>query len=307
MTGGAGFIGSHIVDRLVREKVVVTVLDDFSGGTLANLKGAIASGSVTIVNGSINDPNLLRSALKDIDVVFHEAAIVSVQRSISEPELTHHVNIDGTKLMLDLSLHHGVKKFIFASSAAVYGNSATLPRSESTQLSPMSPYANSKLQGERLCQETQILYGLNTIALRYFNIYGSRSTSKLYSGVINAFAEQLLSNQMVTIFGDGKQSRDFINVEDIVNANILASAGETAGKIFNVGTGKETTILDLALIESRILLGPDRKPLIDFRPERLGDVKRSYADISLIRESLGFNPKTEFEHGLGNYLKSIYP
>jgi nucleoside-diphosphate-sugar epimerase len=176
VTGGAGFVGSHIVDQLVSEGVNVTVIDNFSSGKISNIEKSLETGKVTIVNGDINDKELITRALRDIEVVFHEAAIVSVQRSIAEPELTNHVNIDGTKAMLEACADSGVSRFVFASSAAVYGNSKILPRNETTIPSPLSPYATSKLEGERLCQQTSSLTGLDTVALRYFNIYGDRST-----------------------------------------------------------------------------------------------------------------------------------
>lgn len=307
VTGGAGFVGSHIVDRLVNEDVEVIVFDDFSSGKMLNLEQSLKSNKLKIVKGDINDRQLARTALKDVEVVFHEAAIVSVQRSIQEPEFTNHVNIDGTRNMIEASADIGVKKFIFASSAAVYGDSKAIPRKETAEPAPISPYAFAKLQSEKLCKQLHELTGLETVALRYFNIYGLRSTSKAYSGVINAIAQKLVANEKPIVYGDGKQSRDFVHVSDIVHANILASNSKNGKwKVFNVGTGMETTVLDLVSLESKILLagGPVE---IDYEEARDGDVRQSYADISLIREELGYEPQLSLRDGLRDYLLSTYP
>lgn len=305
VTGGAGFVGSHIVDELIKQGVDVTVLDNFSSGRMSNLDNAMKSNKVKIVKGDINDKQLATNTLKDIEVVFHEAAIVSVQRSIEEPEFTNHVNIDGTGNMIEASANVGVRKFVFASSAAVYGNSRTLPRKESTEPSPISPYGLAKLQGEKICKEFSESIGMDTTALRYFNIYGIRSTSKAYSGVINAIAQKLVINDKPIVYGDGKQSRDFVSVEDIVQANILAACKKTNAQIFNVGTGKETTVLELVSIESKILLGNERVE-VDFKQSRKGDIRQSYADISLAQAELGYDPRINIEKGLKEYLLRTY-
>ena len=306
VTGGAGFVGSHIVDRLVAENIEVLVLDDFSSGKLSNLGHSQRTGKVKVIKGDINDRDLARSALRDIEVVFHDAAIVSVQRSIAEPELTNRVNIAGTKNMIEACADAGVKRFIFASSSAVYGDSKVLPRTEFSETSPISPYAFSKLEGEIICRQFQELTGIETIALRYFNIYGLRSTAKAYSGVINAMAQKIAANEKPMIFGDGKQSRDFINVSDIVEANILAAISNVSkAQVFNVGTGKQTTILDLVSLESKILLGTTSID-VDFKESLTGDVRHSWADITQIKEKLGFRPRINLENGLQAYLKTIY-
>lgn len=306
VTGGAGFVGSHIVDKLVSEGLAVTVIDDFSSGKLSNIERNVSSSKVKLVRGDINDKELIRKALKDIEVVFHEAAIVSVQRSIVEPELTNHVNVDGTRSMLEACVDSRISKFVLASSAAIYGDPKHLPCGEGTPASPMSPYASSKLTDEMLCEQVSHGTGLSTIALRYFNIYGERSASSVYTGVINAFAERLIKGQHPVIYGDGSQTRDFINVKDIAAANFLASEGNTRRfSVFNVGTGRQVTVLDLARLESSILLGRCDTG-IDYRQSLVGDVKHSYADVSHIRKTFGFEPIIEFEKGLRDYLSSLY-
>ncbi|MHB1907760.1 MAG: GDP-mannose 4,6-dehydratase [Nitrososphaerales archaeon] len=304
VTGGAGFVGSHITDQLVKEGVEVSVLDDFSSGKMSNLESSLGS-KVMVIKGDINDKELTRRVLKDVEVVFHEAAIVSVQRSIEEPEFTNHVNIDGTRNMIQASADAGVKKFVFASSAAIYGDSKILPRKESNEPSPISPYASAKLEGERLCKQFYELIGMETVALRYFNIYGIRSTSKAYSGVINAIAQKLVAKEKPVVYGDGRQTRDFISVEDIVQANILAACSGAKGQAFNVGTGKQTTVLELVSLESKILLGHN-SVAVDFKDARKGDVQKSYADVSLAREKLGYEPKITIEKGLEEYLRMTY-
>lgn len=308
VTGGAGFVGSHITDRLVKEGVHVTILDDFSGGKMSNLSESIDSRRVTLVKGNVRDRDLARRVLKGIEIAFHEAAIVNVQRTMTEPELTHAVNVGGTKNMLEASADCGVKRFIFASTGAVYGDSPILPRSERMSPTPISPYGKSKLEAEDFCRDIGSTRGLETVRLRYFNIYGVRSTSKAYSGAINVFAQRFLNGEKPIIYGDGSQSRDFISIRDIVDANLLAASSDNAtGKVFNVGTGKKTTILQLVSIIKEGLLGdPGLEDAVEFKPFRDGDVKHSYADISLIRGELGFDPKVAVQSGLEDYLKDVY-
>jgi UDP-glucose 4-epimerase len=308
VSGGAGFIGSHIVDRLIEHNCDVVVLDNFSSGTPENLKRNGFSARLTVIKGNINDRETVAKALKDVEVVFHEAAIVNIQRSIAEPEMNWHVNVRGTFQLLQFAINSGARRFIFASSAAVYGNTPVLPRREDTIPKPISPYGWSKLRAEEYCLEAYEKYGIGATALRYFNVYGPRSIGKPYSGVINKFAEKLVKKEAPVIFGNGKQSRDFIFVDDITTANILAANDRSAsGEIFNVGTGMETTVENLALLESRILLGDNVVIPLDYRPDRKGDVKRSFADISLIGKKLGYSPAFSIEDGLTMYLQQLYP
>lgn len=308
VTGGAGFIGSHIVDHITKHQdIEVVVLDDFSSGNPSNLSESMQTGRVNLVKGDINDKELVMKCLKDVELVFHEAAIVSVQRSITEPEMTRQVNVEGTRCILRASADSSVRKVIIASSAAVYGDPGTLIQSEDSPLSPLSPYALSKLESEKLCKHFNQLTGLESVALRYFNIYGDRSVAGQYAGVINIFAERLIANVNPIIFGDGFQTRDFINVKDIVAANILAATStHGVGKTFNVGTGRAITISELAKLESEIITGKS-EPGIIFKPPRLGDVRHSCADISLIRNELGFKPAVDLESGLIGYISYAYP
>ena len=304
VTGGAGFIGSHLAERLLWEGCKVTVLDDFSKGRIANLNKSLGSPNLTVVRGDVNDSPLLSKLLDGVEVVFHEAALVSVQQSLMEPELTHHVNVGGTKNVLQRAIEAGVRRLIFASSAAVYGDSAVLPITEDTPLAPISPYAKSKVEGEKLCAEFRSTYGICTVALRYFNVYGPRSQSGMYSGVINALAQNITRGTRPVIYGDGLQSRDFVHVSDVVQANMLAaSRKEACGEIFNVGTGIATTIRQLVEVESAIL-GGNNNP-IDFRQKKPGDVNESKADITRIRRSMGFEPTILLETGLRDYLTSL--
>ncbi len=308
ITGGAGFIGSHIVDALVKNGCNVHVVDDFSSGKLSNLSGVqkTAGSRLNIRRGDICDSQFIKQELRDIEVVFHEAAIVSVQKSIIEPELTRRVNLEGTQNLLKCASDSGVKKFIFASSAAVYGDSKELPRSESSKPSPISPYGWSKLEGEGHCKDYHQKYDFGIVILRNFNVYGPRSSAKEYSGVINRFAERISQRKSPVIYGDGKNSRDFVYVEDIVQANILAASGSiSSGKIYNVGTGIECTIEKLARLESKILLGETVSLPIEYLPPREGDVRQSYADISRIVRELGFLPRYPIELGLNTYLESL--
>jgi UDP-glucose 4-epimerase len=308
VTGGAGFVGSNLVDRLIFEGNEVVVFDDFSSGNITNLERHRGSKFLEIVMGDVNDKGSVKATLRDVQVVFHEAAIVSVQQSVSEPEFVRHVNVDGTRRMLDCAAKSGVQRFILASSAAVYGNSEILPLNEKTIPSPVSPYAEGKLACEKLAKDFYVSLGLKTCSLRYFNIYGPRSTTEDYSGVINIFAKKLVENQSPIIYGNGLQSRDFVNINDIVTANVLAAKDDiSAGKIYNVGTSIETTVDQLAKMECKILLGDENARLPEYQPARKGDVFRSCADISLIRNELKYTPYVSFESGLKEYLINLYP
>lgn len=306
VTGGCGFIGSHIAEALLGVDCSVKILDDFSSGKTINIATIVGSKNLRIIKGDICDSQVIKEALKDVEIVFHEAAIVSVQKSISEPEATRRVNSLGTKNLLQSSADSGVRKLVFASSAAVYGNSRVLLRSENSETKPISPYGQSKLDGESYCLEYHKKYGLGTVLFRYFNVYGPRSASKEYSGVINKFAERISHRQSPIIFGDGKNSRDFVYVDDIVQANLLgASNPNSSGKIYNVGTGIECTIERLAKLECEAILGDPNAIPIEFGQPKEGDVRRSYADITRITSELGFQPEYPIEKGLPSYLRSL--
>lgn len=296
------------MDDLVGAGVEVSVLDNLSNGQISNLAEAMTKGRVKVIRGGVNDSDAVKVAVKGAEVVFHEAAIVNVQQSIREPELTEKVNVGGTKCLLDACLSEGVKKFVFASSAAVYGASKSLPNVETSELQPQSPYGRSKLEGERLTLRAYSEHGLSTTALRYFNIYGPRSTVGQYSGVINAFAERLISDRRPVIYGDGGQTRDFVHVSDVVSASILvASSPNTSGKVLNVGTGQQISILQLAQLEHDILIGHETPMSVEYSAARTGDIRDSYADVSLIKNLTGYSSKLQLREGLASYLRWLYP
>jgi UDP-glucose 4-epimerase len=302
VTGGAGFIGSHIVGRLIREGCEVVVLDDLSSGKIENLQASGAS-ALEFVKGDVCDKESVGRALRDIDVVFHTAAIVSVQRSMSDPDFVNRVNVQGTANLLRRAAEEGVGRFVFSSSAAVYGKAVTLPVSEDADLKPMSPYGEGKREAERLCFECGRDSDLAITVLRYFNVYGPRSSSGEYSGVIRKFAERLHAGKPLVVYGDGKQIRDFVNVDDVVSANVLAATTkEGVGGVFNVGSGRCTTIIGLAELETQLMCGSAERAKIEHRPTRAGDIQSSCADISRTKNVLGFRPSVTLEEGLRAYL-----
>jgi len=296
VTGGAGFIGSHIAEELVRRGEKVRVLDNFITGKRENL--APFRNFIDLVEGDIRDLETCRRALRGTDYVLHQAALTSVPRSISDPLLTHEININGTTNLLVASLEAKVKKFIFASSAAVYGDSLALPHREGNEGVLLSPYALSKLFGERYCQLFCQLYGLETVCLRYFNVFGPRQDPfSEYASVIPLFINQFLSGERPQIFGDGEQTRDFIFVADAVEANLRAiDAPETAaGEVFNIACGERITVNTLAR-EIAGSLGVSIQPFYtDLRP---GDILHSFADIDKAGKILGFEPQVGFRQGL---------
>lgn len=307
VTGGGGFVGSHLVDRLVAEGVSVTVLDTFDGGHLTNLSTHEGSSRLRILKGSVVDADIVKEAVRGAEVVFHEAAMVDVQRSMREPGLAHTVNVEGTRTVLESAVDAGAERFIFASSAAVYGDSPQLPRTEGAPLAPASPYAVSKARAEALVGGAHRKSGMTTTSLRYFNVYGARSESKAYGGVVDAFAKRIARGGTPIIYGDGTQCRDFISVGDVVAANMLAaSSSSLPGRCYNVGTGVRTTILELVQAIARILKGFWDQDGVVFKPFREGDVRESVADVSRIRRDLGFVPGVALAPGLRDYLSSTY-
>lgn len=292
VTGGAGFIGSHIVEELLKEKAEVRVLDDLSAGKKTN----IPKKGVKFIKGSIVDRKLLEKAMKGIDYVFHEAAQTSVAFSITHPRTTWDINIRGTKLLLNAAIKAGIKRFVFASSAAVYGN-ALPPLLEKMDAKPISPYGDSKRMGELLMQEYAEKEGLETISLRYFNVFGPRqSADSEYSGVISKFIKLMTQDTRPVIFGTGMQTRDFIFVNDVVRANMLALKAKKAnGEAYNIATGKAISVNELVKTLNTVLK-TDLQPV--FEPERKGDIKYSFADVSLAKKRLKFVAKTDLETGL---------
>ncbi|MFA4663239.1 SDR family oxidoreductase [Pyrococcus kukulkanii] len=287
VTGGAGFIGSHIAETLAEDNDVV-VIDNLYSGKIENVPE-----NVKFINADVRDFEAIADIIREADYVFHEAAQISVDESVKDPVFTEEVNVIGTLNVL-MALAEGNGKLIFASSAAVYGDNPNLPLKESETLSPISPYGVTKLAGEHYCRVFYEIYGVPTVVLRYFNVYGPRQSSA-YAGVISIFMRNAIKNEPLTIFGDGKQTRDFIYVKDVVEANLLVAQKKKAeGEIFNVATGKETTVLELAL---KIIDLSGSSSSIVFAPPRPGDIRRSVADISKLKK-LGFSPKYTLEEGL---------
>jgi len=289
ITGGAGFIGSNLAEALAEENEVV-VIDDLSAGKLENLSGL----NVQFLKSSITDLELLRSAFEGASIVFHLAAIASVKKSVENPIRTNEVGIDGTLKVLVAARDAGVRRMILASSVAVYGSSPDLPKREDMMPEPRSPYAVTKLAGEHYAQVFQEIYGLETVALRYFNVFGPKQDpSSEYSGVISRFITALLKGEQPVIYGDGEQTRDFVYVADVVKANILASHGRTSG-IFNIACGKSISLNFLAQTIGEILARPVRPR---YEAPRPADIRHSLADIGQA-ESLGYFPDFSIEDGL---------
>lgn len=293
VTGGAGFIGSHLTNELADRDYQLVILDDLSTGKTENIEQLLKRDNVRFVQGSVTNLHLLQGLFQNVDYIFHQAAIPSVPRSIKNPQASHSVNITGTLNVLLAARDSGVKKVIYASSSSVYGDTPTLPKVEDMIPNPQSPYALTKLVGEYYCTIFHQIYDLPTICLRYFNVYGPRQDSNSqYAAVVPLFVARVLQNKPPIIYGDGEQTRDFTFIEDIVRANILAAESDTCG-IFNIGAGRSITINELAELIIR-LLGSDIKPI---RQEpRPGDVRYSLADITKAK-TFGYAPKHDLEEG----------
>jgi nucleoside-diphosphate-sugar epimerase len=295
VTGGAGFIGSHLVDALLSQGRHVRILDNFSTGSLDNLEHC--QRDVEIVEGDLRDARACYRACKGVEAVFHQAALPSVPRSIADPLTSHVVNVDGTLQMLMAARDEGVRRFVFASSSSVYGNTEASPKHEGLAPRPLSPYAINKLTGEHYCRVFHSLYGLETVALRYFNVFGPRQApNSHYAAVVPKFVAAALHRDPVTIYGDGQHSRDFTYVDNVVQANLLASwVPGAAGGVFNVGCGQAHTLNDLCRgIEATL-----RQPLrVERAPAREGDIRHSMADISAARARLRYEPAISFALGL---------
>lgn len=293
VTGGAGFIGSHLAEELAKDNEVI-ILDNLSTGKLENIKNIAELKNVNFIRGSVADLPFLKGVFKDIDYVFHQAAIPSVPRSIQHPENSNEANVTGTLNVLIAAKDSGVKKVVFASSSSVYGDTPTLPKSEDMPVNPLSPYAVTKATGEFYCRVFQEIYGLSTISLRYFNVFGPRQDpNSQYAAVIPKFITAILRDESPVIYGDGEQSRDFSFIKHVVSANILACRSNQTG-IFNIACGRQITINELVDIINEIL-GKDVEPV--HNEERPGDIKHSLADISRAR-SFGYDPKSNFKEEL---------
>jgi UDP-glucose 4-epimerase len=304
VTGGAGFIGSHITERLVREGHDVTVLDNFSTGKQENLLHL--QGRVDVVEGDVRDLPRLDYLLGNskVDVIFHQAAIVSVPYSVEHPQETHDVNLQGTLNVLLTARRRGVGRVVFAGSAAVYGDDPELPKRESMRATPTAPYGVEKLASELYLAACGKLYGVETVTLRYFNVFGPRQDpSSPYSGVISLFVNRALRGEKITIFGDGKQSRDFVFIDDVVEANMrAATVPGISGKTFNVAAGKETTLEELVNMLERVIGKPVERA---YAERRSGDIYKSLADISTTERELGYEPRVTVEGGLSRLVAHL--
>jgi nucleoside-diphosphate-sugar epimerase len=303
VTGGAGFIGSHIVDRLLKEGFKVRVLDNLSTGEKKNLAQHQNKKTFQFIEGDIRNLELVKKAVRGVDAVIHEAALVSVTRSVENPLLSNEINVTGTLNLLKASADAHVKRFVLASSCAVYGDTETLPNHEKLAPKPLSPYAVDKLAAENYAKVFYDVFGLETVSLRYFNVYGPRQKYGPYSGVISIFINCLLENKFPTIYGGGEQTRDFVNVEDVVEANMLALARrEAVGEVFNISTGEPITINKITETLQKIMGKSLLKPV--HAEPRPGDIKHSYGDITKARRNLGYKPKVQLEKGLSELVKS---
>jgi UDP-glucose 4-epimerase len=301
VTGGAGFIGSHVVDRLVDEGYVVRVLDNLSTGKLENIQSHLTSGEVEFVKGDIRDASLVKKNLDGVSIVIHMAALVSVPLSVENPNLTFDINLLGTLNLLRSSIQKHIDRFVFISSCAVCGEPTSLPVTEEARTNPISPYAESKLIGERYCLGFSERQLLRSVVLRFFNVYGPRQGMNDYSGVITRFIDRCGQKLPLTIYGDGSQTRDFVNVKDVAEAIFASTKSIKAeGEVINIGSGKPTTIIELAqaILE---LTNVDTK--IHYEKPRAGDIKDSYADITKAKKLLSYEPKVSLREGLQVLIK----
>jgi nucleoside-diphosphate-sugar epimerase len=295
VTGGAGFIGSNTVDEIVRRGHSVVVLDDFSSGQEENLKKC--AGKIEIIRGSIKDLNVVQKACEGSAYVIHLAALTSVPRSVNDPIESNHINIEGTLNVLVAARDAKVRRLVYAASCSAYGEAPIQPQCESMCADPISPYGVTKFVGELYSKVFGRCYGLETVCLRYFNVFGPRQDpTSAYSGVLSKFITTLLADQHPVIFGNGEQSRDFIFVENVVQANLLAcQAQNCAGRTFNIGTGSRYTLNEILRLLEKI---SGKKTAAKYESARSGDILHSQADIAEARKSLGYDPKINFEEGL---------
>lgn len=304
VTGGAGFIGAHLTEGLLRHGHQVRVLDNFSTGTPANVRAVHANLEAAglpcpleVMEGSILDQSVLATAMAGIDYVFHQAALPSVAFSLQEPLQSNRVNVEGTLCVLLAARDAGVKRVVYAGSSSAYGDNPELPKREEQQTKPLSPYALAKLTGEQYCRLFTQLYQLETVTLRYFNVFGPRQNPESqYAAVIPKFIMSCLRKETLQVFGDGQQSRDFTYVDNVVHGNILAmTAPDVAGQVINLANGSRTTLLELIRCIETLAQHPAQ---VAFLPERAGDVRHSQADIHRAKTLLGFEPQVHIHQGL---------
>jgi UDP-glucose 4-epimerase len=300
VTGGAGFVGSHLVDRLLNEGYEVIAIDNLYTGRLQNIAHHQSKEEFQFIKGDIRDFKLVKETMKEVDAVFHEAALASVTQSVKNPILTNNINVVGTLNLLKASSDLGVKRFIYASSAAVYGDTSSPQKSEDLTPNPTSPYGVSKFAAENYVTVFHEVYNLETISLRYFNIYGPResfNTQSAYGGVITLFINRLLKNMPLIIHGDGEQTRDFVYIQDVVEANILALNNKNAvGEFFNIGTGTNVSINQVGRVLKEITEKENLKNI--HTGPRPVDIRHGYADINKAKKILGYTPKFSIKEGL---------
>jgi nucleoside-diphosphate-sugar epimerase len=301
VTGGAGFIGSHIASALAASGARVRIIDDLSTGYRENVDEI--KGEVEFVQGSLADEASLNKAIKDVELVFHEAAIPSVPRSVENPRQTHVASVDSTFSLLLAAKENNVRRLVYAASSSAYGDQPTLPKIETMLPEPLSPYAVAKLVGEYYCQVFTRVYGLETVSLRYFNVFGPRQDpSSQYSGVISRFISALLSNEKPVIYGDGEQSRDFTYIDNVVEANLKAAeSAKAVGQVINIANGERISLNELLRVLKDVTGKTD--VVADYQQPRAGDVKHSLADITRARELLGFEPEVDLRTGLSRTIE----
>lgn len=300
VTGGAGFIGSNVAAKLVSMDNAVRIIDNFATGRRENIQGILPD--VTLVEGDINDPEAVGEAMEGADIVLHLAAIPSVQRSVDDPILSNHANVSGTLNLLNTARKRKVRRFVYSASSSAYGDTPVLPKVETMQANPRSPYAITKFVGELYCKTFCDLFGLETISLRYFNVFGPRQDPEShYAAVIPKFITALLAGGAPVIYGDGEQTRDFSYIDNVVHANLLAaSCGRTAGEVVNIACGERYS-LNRLFDMVRDMVGADVSPR--YEPARLGDVRDSLADISKAKDVIGYEPVVYFREGLERTVK----
>lgn len=316
VTGGAGFIGCNLVRRLLARGAGVRIFDNFSTGKRQNIQALLTSRPesnatdtrnasqrtsnavpLEVVEGDLRDFDLLKDAMKGVEVVYHEAALPSVYRSIVAPNTTNQVNVTGTLNVLQAARMSGVRRVVYASSSSIYGDSPVLPKTEDILPQPMSPYAVSKIAGEHYCRSFSHIYGLETVILRYFNVYGPhQDPTSEYSGVIAKFINALLDNKPLVVYGDGEQTRDFTYVDDIVEANLLAAEAPVSGEVMNLAGGNRHSLNVMIGILKSIFQAPDHK--VAYAPARVGDIEHSQADVTRLRARLAFTAAVSFTTGL---------
>lgn len=296
VTGGGGFIGSSITEALLAKGEKVRVLDDFSSGRRQNLEGL--KGDLEVVEGSIVDPETVKRCVQGVEVIFHQAAIPSVARSVERPQVSMLANVQGTTVVLDVARQNGVKRVVFAASSSAYGNTPTLPKVETMPSAPLSPYAVAKLTCEHLMRVFASLYGIETVSLRYFNVFGPKQDpTSQYAAVIPNFITAAIRNTRPVVYGDGEQTRDFCFIENTVNANLLAAStkNKLTGQVINIACGERTSLNQLI---SYIAEEAGHPMNAEYRPERAGDVRDSLADVSAARALIGYEPKVKVRDGL---------